>query len=358
LLASPSLQLSLQERLDLVNRSTLRTVILLACAALCAGLLASCGDADDAAGDSAAAKSTLEQTVEATSKLESAHLKAGFQLAPDGLLALGGPLSLRVSGPFASGAEDELPRFELAIAGALARQDVRARAISTGKQIFLRIDDTYYELGKHLLAHEDKASSKEHHGGLASLGLDPSAWVEDPQEQGTAVVGGVETIRIAGELDVEQLLDDVSKLLGGAGKGYDGLLTPKLRDEISGSVKSSHVDVWTGAQDKILRQLVAAIDFKFEDGKSPIPGLDGGRITLRLRLDDVNETTVAPTAPKDAAPLSDLTGEGGLGALLSGLGAGVLSGSGDDGEAFLKCLSSGSDTSDIVECASKLAPTP
>lgn len=343
-----------------MNRPTLRAVLLLACAALGAGLLASCGDADDNAGDSAAAKSLLEQTVEATSKLESAHVKGAFQLAPDGLIALGGPMSVRVSGPFASGAEDELPRFDFAIAGTLARQDLTAHAISTGKQIFLRIDGKNYKLAK--LSGEHKEHAKEHRGGLASIGLDPSGWVKDPREQGTATVAGVQTIRIAGTLDVAAVLDDVSKLLGGGGKGYDGLLTPQLRKQIEDAVTSSKIDVWTGAQDKILRQLVAGIDFKFENGKSPISGLDGGRITLRLLLDDVNATRVHATAPKNARPLSDLTGEGGLGALLSGLGAGVLGGSGtgggDDGQAFLKCLSSGGDTSDIVACASKLAPNP
>ena len=131
--------------------------------------------------------------------------------------------------------------------------------------------------------------------------------------------------------------------------------------QIADAVTSTKVDVWSGTQDKILRQLVAVIDFAFKTGTSPVSGLDGGRITLRLRLDDVNATTVPAVAPKDARPLSDLTGEGGLGALLSGLGAGVLGGTGggDGGEAFLQCLNSASgQTADIVECASKLAPQP
>ncbi len=151
----------------------------------------------------------------------------------------------------------------------------------------------------------------------------------------------------------------MSRLFGGAGGG--GLLTPELRTQIAGAVKSTKVDVWTGTTDNILRQLVAVIDFAFKTGTSPIPGLDGGRVTLRLRLDGVNATTVKPAAPRNARPLSDLTGEGGLGALLSGLAAGVLGGTGggDGGDAFLKCLSSASGaTADIVECTSKLGKQP
>jgi len=339
-----------------MNRPTLRAVPLLLCAALGVGLLAGCGDADDASG-TAAAQATLQQTVDATSELQSARVRAGFSLAPDGMLALGGPIAVRVAGPFASGDEGELPRFAFALAGTLARRDLRARAISTGERIFLRIDGKDYAIGKGLRAKSHRGA-KARHGGLASLGLDPAGWVADPQEQGTEVIDGVETIHIVGKLDVKAVLDDVAKLLGGGSKGFDGLLTPELRKQIESAVKSSKVEVWTGAQDKILRRLTAAIDFAFEDGKSPLPGLDGGKIALRLQLDDVNATTVAPTAPKNARPLSDLLGEGGLGSLLSGIGAGVLGGANgsDDGAAFLKCLNAGGGTADIAACASKLAP--
>jgi hypothetical protein len=347
-----------------VNLPTLRAALVLACAALSAGLLAGCGDADDAPARAATA-STLKQTVAATSKLDSARMTASFQLDPEGLLALGGPISLRASGPFHTGAKGELPRLDLAVAGALARNNLAARAISTGKQAFLRVDGRDYRIDQDFIdalrSHGSGAAAKKGHPGLASLGLDPSAWIANAQDKGTAAVGGAQTQRIAGTIDVRRLLDDVAKLLGGGAGSADGLLTPKLRSQIAGAVTSTKVDVWTGTTDRILRQLVAVVDFAFKTGTSPVSGLDGGRVTLRLRLDDVNATTVAPATPKNARPLSDLTGEGGLGALLSGLGAGVLGGTGggDGGDAFLKCLSSASaNTADIVECASKLAAQP
>ncbi len=351
-----------------MNRQALRAVLTVACAALCGGLLASCGDADDAPGAAAVATS-IDQTVAATSKLDSARLTASLQLDPEGLLALGGPIALRASGPFAAGAKGELPRLELAVGGTLARKNLSARAISTGKRAYLQIDGRDYRIDQDFIdslrSHDRSAASadgaRKPHPGLASLGLDPSAWIKDPQDKGTAAVGGVPTQRIAGSIDVKRLLDDVAKLLGGDG----GLLAPKLRAQIAAAVTSTKVDLWTGATDRILRQLVAVVDFAFKTGASPISGLDGGRVTLRLRLDDVDATTVTPAAPKNARPLSDLTGEGGLRALLSGLGSGVLGGTGgggdggDGGDAFLRCLNSGSGkTADIVECASKLAPQP
>ena len=233
-----------------MNRQALRAVLTVACAALCGGLLASCGDADDAPGAAAVATS-IDETVAATSKLDSARLTASLQLDPEGLLALGGPIALRASGPFAAGAKGELPRLELAVGGTLARKNLSARAISTGKRAYLQIDGRDYRIDQDFIdslrSHDRSAASadgaRKPHPGLASLGLDPSAWIKDPQDKGTAAVGGVPTQRIAGSIDVKRLLDDVAKLLGGDG----GLLTPKLRAQIAAAVTSTKVDLWTGA---------------------------------------------------------------------------------------------------------------
>jgi hypothetical protein len=100
----------------------------------------------------------------------------------------------------------------------------------------------------------------------------------------------------------------------------DGLLTPELRKQIEDAVKATKVDVWSGAEDQILRQLAVVVDFAFKKGASPITGLDGGKISLRVRLDRVNATTVDPVVPKHARPLSELLSHDDLGALLSGLG--------------------------------------
>ncbi len=190
-----------------MNRPTLRAVLVLACAALCAALLASCGDADDEPGRAAAA-SAVKQTVAATSKLDSARMTASFQLDPEGLIALGGPIALRASGPFATGAKGELPRLEFDVAGTFARTNLEGRAISTGKRAFLRIDGRHYRIDQEFVDElRDHARGAKAHPGLASLGLDPSAWMKDAQDKGSATVGGVRTQRIAGAIDVDRLLD-------------------------------------------------------------------------------------------------------------------------------------------------------
>lgn len=340
------------------TRPTPRAVLVLACSAVCAMLLAACGDDEPASTSSATG--TLEQTIAATSKLESARLSGRVQLDPDGLVALGGPIVVRASGPVAAPAAGAGPRFDVALGAAIAGQPLSARLRATGRKAFLRLEGHDYAL-----ADEGEASSKgavatSGPAALAGLGLDPAGWLVDPRTAGHATIAGVDTVRIAGRLDVKRLLADVAKLLEDGRLGA-GLLTPKLQGQIADAVKSSKVEIWSGADDHILRQLTAFVDFAFDKGsQAPFPGLDGGKINLRLRLDDVDATSFRVDAPKHARPLSKLPADRGLGGVLSQLGIGTGTGvstSRKDAAALMHCIDAAGDSSaGVMRCASKLAP--
>jgi hypothetical protein len=333
-----------------VTRHALSTLLAL----LCAALLAACGDAEDA--PDAAAASTLAQTVAATSKLENAKLSATFRFEPDGPAALAGPIVARASGPVAApAAAGGLPRFDLALAATLGGMPLQANVLSTGKRGYLQLGGTSYRVDDELVDELGKALAGAN-GGFASLGLDPASWISKPRSLGTARVGDAETQRIAGDIDVRRLLADVARLLDGMGGG--DLLTPKLREQIAGAVRSARAEVWTGVEDRIMRQLTVAVDFALDKDAGRPMGIEGGRVNLRLRLDGVNRTPVKVTPPKGAKPLSSLFAASGLGGLLHGLGPGAKGGAGigGEGEAFLKCLeSAGGDSSAVTRCASKLA---
>jgi hypothetical protein len=354
------LQLSLQG--VSVTRSTLRALLVVACGLLCAALLAACGSSDTTSD--AAAERTLEQTFGSSStSIERGRVAATLRLEPEGLLKLGGPISVRLTGPFAAPSRRDLPRFDLAFLATLAGQRFSGSAISTGTKGFLKLDDRTYAVDDAFVAKLRKGlgtAAAEPQAGLKSLGIDPLRWITGPERKGEERVAGVDTLRIGGDVNVSRLLADLGTLLDKAGGAGASLLTPELRKQIADAVKSAKVDVWTGAEDKLLRQLAVVVTFAFEDGsQSPIPGLDGGRITLRARLDDVNGAPVRVSAPKSARPLSALTGKGGLSTFLQGVGAGVTGGvgPGDDGAAFLRCLTqAGGVSAEIVRCASKLSP--
>lgn len=337
-----------------------RALLVLAAALLCVTALAACGGSDDT--KDASAEETLEQTFGASAKeIERGRVTANLRLEPEGLLKLGGPISLRLTGPFAAPARRDLPRFDLAFRATLAGQQFDGSALSTGRKAFVKLDGRTYaiddefvsELRKDLGGVADKPQT-----GLKTLGIDPLRWIRNPQSKGEETVGGVKTERIGGDVNTKNLLADIGKLLNKA-RGGEGLLTPGLRAQIAEAVKSAKVDIWSGTDDHILRQLAVVATFAFKAGQSPIQGLDGGRLTLRARLDDVNGAPVRIATPKRARPLTELTGEGGLGALFGGIGAGVTGGIGPGGAggALLRCITqAGGRSTDIVRCVSKLAP--
>jgi hypothetical protein len=341
-----------------VTRSLCRVLTALACTALCALLLTACGG-DDEQGDSGA-EALLDQTFgSGAESIDTGRLAVAFRLDPKGLLALGGPIKLSLGGPFSAPTNGELPRFDVDFAATLAGDVFRGSVLSTGRAAFVRLDGRAYKIDSEFVTSlreglADAARRKQ--PGLKALGIDPLRWVSNAQERGEERIAGVDTTRISTDVNVARLLEDVNRLLakaGGSGGGAD-LLSPKIRREISDAVTSAKADIWTGTKDRILRQVAVRIAFAFK-GEKPITGLDSGVINLRLRLTDVNKTTVTVDAPPGARPLADLTG-GGIEDFFDGLGNG-LSGKGTLATGqFLGCITgAGGNSADLVSCISKLA---
>jgi hypothetical protein len=347
-----------------MNRSNLRALIALACVVACSAGLVACGGSDTTNGD-ASAEQALQQTfgTSATS-IKRGRVAATLRLDPEGLLKLGGPISVRLTGPFAAPSRHRLPRFDLAFLATLAGQRFSGSAISTGTKGFLKLDRRTYAVDDALVAKLRKqlgtAAAGKPQAALKALGIDPLRWITNPQRKGRERIAGVDTERIGGTVDVRRLLGDLATLLDKAGGTGATVFTPQLRGQIADAVKSAQATVWTGADDKLLRQLAVVVTFAFKDSsQSPIPGLDGGRLTLRARLDDVNGATARIRTPMNTQPLSRLTGEGGLSTFLRGIGAGITGGVGPGaaGSALLRCVTqAGGSSAEVVRCASKLAP--
>ena len=344
-----------------MTRSLRHLLAVLACLALCGALLTACGGDDESEAEGP--RQLLEQTFgSGASAIDNGRLNVAFQLDPKGLLGLGGPIKLALDGPFTVPGKGQLPQFEVDFAATLAREVFKGTALSTGRAAFVRLDGRDYKVDREFVAavRESLADAQaKKQPGLKALGIDPLRWISGAQERGEESIGGVDTTRISGNVKVATLLADIDRLLsnaGGSGGGLGGLLSPQVRKQISDGVKTAKVDVWTGTDDKIMRQLAVRIDFAFKAGQTPIPGLESGKINLRLRLTDVNETKLSVEAPTDSRPLSDLTG-GSIGDFLTGIGNGLTGkGASIAGAPFLACITgSNGNTTSLVRCISKLA---
>jgi hypothetical protein len=189
----------------------------------------------------------------------------------------------------------------------LAGQRYEGGLLSDGAQAFLMADGRAYTLD-----HERSPKRPE------LLGLDPLSWIKDEQTKGNVRIGGVDTVRVTGAVDAARLLADV-----------DDLVPAKMGEQIARAVKSATFELWTGAEDKILRQFVLRVAFEVAEGdEPPVTGLQAGRIELRIRLDDVNGAAPEIRAPANPLPLSKLPKDRGLGGLIECLSKGGTSGTG------------------------------
>lgn len=286
--------------------SVRHVVLAIAVVAACTTAISACGG--DSSSQTSAAKELVEQTFKTTStSLESGRLDARLQLEPEGLLALGGPIAVAVKGPVVSPKGDGLPQANLDAVVTLAGQRYEGGLLSDGAQAFLMADGRAYTLD-----HERSPKRPE------LLGLDPLSWIKDEQTKGNARIGGVDTVRVTGAVDAARLLADV-----------DDLVPAKMGAQIARAVKSATFELWTGAEDKILRQFVLRVAFEVAEGdEPPVTGLQAGRIELRIRLDDVNGAAPEIRAPANPLPLSKLPKDSGLGGLIECLSKGGTSGTG------------------------------
>lgn len=291
-----------------MNRSVLRAVTLFAWVLACVSALAACGSDDGS--ESTGPKRVLEQAfATSATDVKSGRLNVDVKLDPEGLLALAGPITAKVTGPFTVGAGGA-PSFDLDADLLIAGKRLSAGALSDGKQVFVELDGDNYVLEDGVL---DKLSSGEAAAGIITLGIDPRRWITDAQDKGTQQVSGVETQRITGGIDAPKLLEDVEKLIGTLPAGKQG--SAQQRKDIADAVQSASVEVWSGKEDKIVRQMLVRVRFDFPAGATaPIPGLDKGTLELKARIDDVNDVNAKITAPARSKPFSQLpdSGTGGL----------------------------------------------
>lgn len=324
---------------------------------LCTALPAACGgSSDNPAPKPDAAQRTLDRAFGAkATSIERARISADVRLDPQGLLKIGGPLVLHVKGPFAAPRGRTPARFDLAFVTTLGGDRFKGSAISTGERSYLQLDDRVYGLDA---GRRRATPAPRSHPGLKSLGIDPLHWAKNVEDRGRGRVtaDGVATTHLAGDVDAPAMLADLAALLDTAG-GAAGFLTPKLLAQVGAAVKSARFDLLTGADDGIVRALQADLTFAFKPAQSPIVGLDGGRLRLAVTLADVNGARVRVPTPAAARPLTELTGPGGLGALLAGLGTGLTGGIAGGAIELVSCVTGAAGSSvDLVRCIAHLAP--
>lgn len=335
-------------------------LLMICCVALLALLPAACaGGAGDEDVDT-----LLQETFSGDKEVDSGRLLLKARVDARGSDQVQGPVEIQISGPFSKQGDDELPEFDLDASVAAAGMTYEAGVAAVDGNGYVMFGGEQYVLADQLLeqfksgfaeGHEDKGGRVD----LAGLGIDPREWLRDARNEGEAEVMGQDTIKITGDVDVAELLDDLSRVEPGAGAGGSGKaapseLTDAQRRQIERAVEAMRVEIYTGADDRILRRVVFDADVVAPDGEDRFDSAD---VRLDYSLSELNEDQTIE-APQDPRPFSELQRQlHGLG--LGGSGSSPLEGhSGTqrrEMERYARCVErAGSDDAAVRECADLL----
>jgi hypothetical protein len=349
----------------------LRPLMLLVIALLALAVTACGGGGEE--GDKATSSTDVNQLLKDTFS-EGKTPKSGklhVALKLDGNLAgaaASGPVSVTLDGPFESQGTGKLPKFDMDAALQGAGQNFKAGATSTGEKGFVSFQGEEYAVSADVF-NQFKASYeqavKQNSGqskqqSLATLGIDPAAWLKNPKNEGEAKVGDTDTIKISGDVDVNRMLDDISKATSQARslgiQGFENLpsqLTPAQRKQAAESIKNLRTEIFTGKDDTIMRRLHVAFDL--------ISGKEKANVDVDFSYTDVNEGQDIKS-PSNAKPFDQLLGQlQGLAGQLGGSGSSGSGGSGssgptaDDFQKYTDCVTkAGNDTAKAQKCADLL----
>ncbi len=323
-----------------------RIVLLGAAGILAAVVVGACGGSSS--GGDEDPQQVLDETFTGTNEVTSGVFE--LTLGASGQIGgQDGSFDASVGGPFQEQAEGELPAFDLsfdlnlespqqdaAFAGALT---------STGAAGFVTFMGTTYEVDGEIFdalkqgfedgAATDTGSTEDPAAQLDALGIDPRGWLTNLQNEGNEDVEGTETIHISGEANVPQIVEDIQSAASAAGDQVPAVPTDQL-SQIEDSVKEARIDIFTGAEDKILRRL--AFTFEIDVPEDAADGGGNASIDFSVTLSQLNEEQTIE-APTGALPLSELLGQFGL------LGLGDLGALGDLGIGAASGDSAPSDSS-------------
>ncbi len=306
-----------------MKNTTVRAAVALLLAIFCGCLLSAC------AGDSSgSAQALLDETFSGHKQIESGNFKLSLVLGADTSSTSSKPLAVTLSGPFESapsGAQaGKLPRFALQLQLGAAGHSLQAGATSTGSALFVELagtwfstpSSTYKALEESYTQATKKASSAKLRSTFSSLGIEPGRWLSNPTKLGTVTVGGEATIHLLAAVDIPAFLADVSKLSqAGSSLGLDsvpgassagGTLSPSVINELAKSIKSAHVDVYTGESDHMLRRLeITAAITGTPQTQGLFDGLSNANLTVQLEFTDLNKKQTI-SAPANAEPPTQL----------------------------------------------------
>jgi hypothetical protein len=346
-----------------------RFCIAIVLALVAALLIAACGNG----GNDEDPQQVLDQTFSNPTSIRSGTFDLDVRVETSGGESPG-KFEAKLGGRFQSRGPDQFPLFDfdVSLKGEGGSQSFSGAGglTSTGDRAFVKFQGTEYSLPQALYDQfvtsyaqlQSQNRSNQATGLLQALGIDPSRWLTDLNNEGTEDVEGTKTIHITGEANVPQLVEDLKKIARRAGNAAGGV-NPAEFDRLEDTIRSGEIDVNSGEDDKLLRRL--QLDFELTPPEGTPGAPDSVDFFLQLNLADVNGAQ-SIQAPANSQPLQNLLDRYGIDlgrlgdALRGGLGSsGALPESGGSTappsqsatQRYQECLQQASGVAQLQECA-------
>ena len=251
------------------------------------------GEASAPAGD------ILSETASKLGEIRSGELELKILVEPRG--NSDEEFGFEVTGPFELAGTGELPKADVEYTQTANGESETVRVISTGDEAFVEVDDETYELSDAQEA-ELRSTGGELSGGLEKLGVDD--WIVDPDASDGGNVGGAETDKVTGELDLVAIVNDLGEVARSFGASSAPELSSADGERLSDAVEETTFELYSGKDDRLLRRLLLEADVAFQVApqlREALGDFAAAKVTFELEIANPNEP-IEVEAPENAQP--------------------------------------------------------
>jgi hypothetical protein len=197
---------------------------------------------------------------------------------------------VEVSGRFQGGAEGEIPKFDVDVKIRAPGQRLNAGFVSLGDRAYFTRGEVGYRIPGDMWGSVVEAAREGGRGRASSLRLpfDPRTWLRDVKSARGERIDGVDTVHVSTSVDPARAVRDVLQATAQGGQS-PGALPTKLADMVARAVRRAELDVFVGAEDRILRRVTLDLELKLPRELQGPRGATGATIALAFNLSDVNQ---------------------------------------------------------------------
>jgi hypothetical protein len=261
------------------------------------------------AGDSANVKKLLEQTFGPNPAASSGLLSGTIDIDVKGVPRFKQPISLSMSGPFRQDKGDDAPKANLSMGIALRDGAYGAELILVGNEVLIGLGSTAFQIPESIsdrirrpLRNADNALGAV----LAVFGIAPRRWAKHPRIVGNERIAGVDVIHGSAGIHTKQYFLDVAKFTNVLTAlrfteitGLPQAIGAKARAALVRSVTSATGDVYTGAEDHVMRKAKFHMTIKpSASDRRLLGGISSLKLAGELNVTEVGspQRIAAPTA--------------------------------------------------------------